>query len=106
MAEDIISKLIELDSRAEEVLAKARREAKSIGSETAKKLEQAKAELQERTKRGTAEVEAREAEERKAKIAEIDAQFEKEAQAIRRTGGAATKRAVEKVVTKAKGSPA
>ena len=104
MSQDIVSRLIDLDSRAEAARAKAREEAEAIRKETERLAGEARAELAERIAAGAAEVEAREGEKRKGEVAAIEAEFAARAEAVRAVKQDAIERAVRAIVETAKGA--
>lgn len=104
MAEDIVSRLLEIDRRAEEVRSRARQQAEAVHQETVKRTEAAKAELEERIARGVAEADALENQARKAKLAEIEREFEEEVSRVNGISPEAVKKAVGKVVARARGA--
>ncbi len=105
MVEDIVSRLIDLDSRAESIHKKAAADVKAIEDETETRRKAALEELAQRTRKGTAEIEAKEAEKRKARVAEIDAEYRAAVQAVQSIKSDAIDKAADKVVSQAKGSP-
>ena len=104
VAEDIVSRLLEIDRRAEEVRSRARQQAEAVHQETVKRTQAAKAELEERIARGVAEADALENQARKAKLAEIEREFEEEVSRVNGISPEAVKKAVGKVVARARGA--
>lgn len=104
MPQDIVSKLIDLDTRAEEARGKARAEAEAIRKETERLAAEARAKSAKVTAAGVAEAEAREEEKRGREVAAIGAEFAARAQAARTVKPETIERAVKAIVERARGA--
>ncbi len=102
MPEDIITRLLDLDSRAEAIHEDAKRQVEAIKAQTLLAVEQARRDLDGKIARGAAEIEAREAETRRANVAEVESALAAEAARVRSTGETAIRKAVDSILRRAR----
>jgi hypothetical protein len=100
---DLVSRVLDIDARAEKLRAEAVRVAEAIHHETVEKTGRARKELEDRIARAIAEIQVRAKEESRKKLAEVEAQGKLDVAAAGSVGEAVLSRAVEKVVLRARG---
>ena len=104
MSEDVVSAVIALDSRAEELISRARDEAAKIRCETAGRIEEAHATIAAATKEEIAKIEAEAASEREAEIKKVRDEFRARADTIRNAPAETVEEAVRTVIARVMGS--
>lgn len=103
MADDVVSRILALDARAEDTLARARQQATDIRYRTAEQLDEILAESGRRKAQEIAKLESEAARRRDAEVAKVRESFRNDAQAIRQVDPSVIQRAVAKVVSRVKG---
>ena len=100
MSDDFLGRILDLDSRAEAVRARAKEEADGIRGETAKRLEEAKAQQERETAEAAAAIKARAERDREAELAKLRQRLKDEADAVRQVPQGKMDAAVRSVVDK------
>lgn len=99
MPEDIVSRIVELDRRAQEIVENAHAQVERVRAEAVVQARELQKDIQARMGLEVDEVVAKAAAERQAQVAKVRESFRAEAQAVRKTAPEAVNRAVKSVIS-------
>jgi hypothetical protein len=100
---DIITKIIELDSRADAITAKAMADARAVDSETQRLIEQEKISFEQKKKSRLEQVNKNAEEARKTQVEEVRSQYADLAQKTERVSEDKLNSSIESLFAKVKG---
>ena len=103
MAEDVITRILALDSRAEEIIAQARQEATDVRYQTARGIDEVGADLEKRRTDGVTGIETAAGEARESELAKVRGSFRDEAEVITNTSPDGIEKSVQTVLSKVTG---